>query len=159
MKKIALRLTATRPPLAFQLAPPGSAQAVALAQITPGPAGPPGDASAVTVGPAPLSGHTAVGLDASGLLRYADCTDTAHIGTVTGVLTSAYSPGEMATVQADRVVTHAGWAWAPGLPVYVGASGALVQTLPGNAVFAQVMGFALSASRLHLSIQPPITIT
>lgn len=39
MKKIALRLTATRPPLAFQLAPPGSAQAVALAQITPGPAG------------------------------------------------------------------------------------------------------------------------
>lgn len=42
MKKIALQLTATRPPLALALVPAGSSEAAALAQITPGP---PGDAS------------------------------------------------------------------------------------------------------------------
>lgn len=42
MKKIALQLTATRPPLALALVPPGSAEAAALAQITPGPPGPSG---------------------------------------------------------------------------------------------------------------------
>lgn len=42
MTKIALQIAATRPTLALALAPPGSAKAVALAQITPGP---PGDVS------------------------------------------------------------------------------------------------------------------
>lgn len=42
MKKIALQLTATRPPLALALVPSGSSEAAALAQITPGPPGPSG---------------------------------------------------------------------------------------------------------------------
>lgn len=39
MKKIVLRISATRPSLALALAPPGSSEAAALAQITPGPPG------------------------------------------------------------------------------------------------------------------------
>lgn len=39
MKEITLHLTATRPPLVFRFAQPGSAEALALAQITPGPPG------------------------------------------------------------------------------------------------------------------------
>lgn len=42
MKEIELQLTATRPALVFRFAQAGSAEAAALAQITPGP---PGDAS------------------------------------------------------------------------------------------------------------------
>lgn len=45
MKKIALQLTATKPALVFKLAQPGSSEAVALAQITPGPPGDVGNAN------------------------------------------------------------------------------------------------------------------
>lgn len=44
MKKIALQLTATRPPLSLALVPAGSSEAAALAQITPGPPGESADA-------------------------------------------------------------------------------------------------------------------
>lgn len=44
MKKIALQLTATRPPLALALVPAGSSEAAALAQIAPGPRGEAADA-------------------------------------------------------------------------------------------------------------------
>ena len=123
-------------------------------QGIPGPAG---GATVVTVGAAPLSGHTAVAMDADGLLIYADCTNPAHIGTVQGVIANAYGAGDPAVVQTDFDLTHAGWAFATG-PVLVGAGGALVQALPIGAVFAQVIGYALSATRVRIDPQPPIAI-
>ncbi len=123
-------------------------------QGIPGPAG---GATTVMVGAAPISGHTAVALDSGGLLIYADCTNPAHIGAVQGVVGNAYSPGDLAVVQTDFDLMHAGWAFATG-PVLVGAGGALVQTLPIGAVFAQVIGYALSATRVRIDPQPPIAI-
>lgn len=124
-------------------------------QGIPGPAG---GATVVTVGAAPLSGHTAVAMDAGGLLIYADCTNPAHIGAVQGVIANAYGAGDPAVVQTDFDLTHAGWAFATG-PVFVGAAGALVQALPIGAVFAQVLGYALSATRIRIDVQPPIALT
>lgn len=123
-------------------------------QGIPGPAG---GAATVMVGAAPISGHTAVALDSGGLLIYADCTNPAHLGAVLGVVANAYSPGDLAVVQTDFDLTHAGWAFTPG-PVFAGAGGAIVQTLPPGAVFAQVLGYALSATRIHIDVQPPIAI-
>ena len=123
-------------------------------QGIPGPAG---GATTVTVGAAPISGHTAVALDSGGLLVYADCTNPAHIGAVQGVIANAYGAGDPAVVQTDFDLTHAGWAFATG-PVLVGAGGALVQALPIGAVFAQVIGYALSATRVRIDPQPPIAI-
>ena len=119
--------------------------------------GPVGGATVVTVGATPLSGHTAVAMDADGLLIYADCTNPAHIGAVQGVIANAYGAGDPAVVQTDFDLTHAGWAFTTG-PVLVGAGGALVQALPIGAVFAQVIGYALSATRVRIDPQPPIAI-
>ena len=124
-------------------------------QGIPGPAG---GATTVMVGATPISGHTAVALDSGGLLIYADCTNPAHIGAVQGVVGNAYSPGDLAVVQTDFDLTHAGWAFATG-PVFVGASGALVQTLPPGAIFAQVVGYALAPTRIRVDVQPPIVLT
>ena len=124
-------------------------------QGIPGPAG---GATTVMVGTAPISGHTAVALDSGGLLVYADCTNPAHIGAVQGVVGNAYSPGDLAVVQTDFELVHAGWSFSPG-PVFVGASGALVQVLPVGAVFAQVIGYALAPTRIRVDVQPPIVLT
>ena len=124
-------------------------------QGIPGPAG---GATTVMVGAAPISGHTAVALDSGGLLVYADCTNPAHIGAVQGVVGNAYSPGDLAVVQTDFELVHAGWSFSPG-PVFVGASGALVQVLPVGAVFAQVTGYALAPTRVRIDVQPPIVLT
>jgi len=124
-------------------------------QGIPGPAG---GATTVMVGATPISGHTAVALDSGGLLVYADCTNAAHIGAVQGVVASAYSAGAQAVVQTDFDLTHAGWTFATG-PVFVGATGALVQTLPMGAVFAQVVGYALAPTRIRIDVQPPIVLT
>ena len=120
--------------------------------------GPVGGATTVMVGAAPISGHTAVALDSGGLLVYADCTNLANLGAVLGVVANAYSPGDLAVVQTDFDLTHAGWAFATG-PVFVGATGALVQTLPMGAVFAQVVGYALAPTRIRIDVQPPIALT
>lgn len=124
-------------------------------QGIPGPAG---GATVVTVGATPLSGHTAVAMDADGLLIYADCTNPAHIGAVQGVIANAYGAGDLAVVQTDFDLAHAGWTFATG-PVFVGATGALVQTLPMGAVFAQVVGYALAPARIRIDVQPPIVLT
>ena len=124
-------------------------------QGIPGPAG---GATIVTVGATPLSGHTAVAMDADGLLIYADCTNPTHIGAVQGVIANAYGAGDPAVVQTDFDLSHAGWAFATG-PVFVGASGALVQALPVGAVFAQVIGYALAPTRIRIDVQPPIVLT
>lgn len=124
-------------------------------QGIPGPAG---GATTVTVGATPISGHTAVALDSGGLLVYADCTNPAHIGAVQGVVGNAYSSGDLAVVQTDFELVHAGWSFAPG-PVLAGLSGALVQTLPPGAIFAQVVGYALAPTRIRVDVQPPIVLT
>lgn len=124
-------------------------------QGVPGPAG---SATTVTVGATPLSGHTAVAMGADGLLIYADCTNPAHIGAVQGVIANAYGAGDPAVVQTDFDMVHAGWAFATG-PVFVGATGALVQALPMGAVFAQVVGYALAPTRIRIDVQPPIVLT
>ena len=124
-------------------------------QGIPGPAG---GATTVTVGATPISGHTAVALDSGGLLVYADCTNAAHLGAVQGVVANAYSAGAQAVVQTGFELVHAGWTFLPG-PVFVGASGALVQALPVGAVFAQVVGYALAPTRIRIDVQPPIVLT
>lgn len=134
-------------------------EVVAVAEQGPrgiqGIPGPAGGATLVPVGASPISGHTAVALGADGLLIYADCTNPAHLGAVLGVVANAYGAGDPAVVQTSFDLSHAGWAFTPG-PVFAGAGGAIVQTLPPGAVFAQVLGYALSATRVHIDVQPPI---
>lgn len=131
-----------------------------VVQGPPGPQGiqgPAGGTTTVTVGATPLSGHSAVAVDAAGLLIQADCTNPAHRGAVLGLLANAYSPGDQAVVQTAFTLEHSGWTWSPG-PVFVGTAGRLTQTLPVGAVFSQVVAHALSPTLVLVDVQPPITI-
>ena len=124
-------------------------------QGIPGPAG---GATTVTVGATPLSGHSAVAVDAGGMLIKADCTNPAHQGAVLGLLANAYSPGDQAVVQTAFTLEHSGWTWTPG-PVFVGTAGQLTQALPVGAVFSQVVAHALSPTLVLVDVQPPITVS
>lgn len=136
-------------------------QIVAVAEQGPrgiqGVPGPAGGATTVTVGATALSGHSVVAADAAGMLIKADCTNPAHQGAVLGLLANAYSPGDQAVVQNAFTLEHSGWTWTPG-PVFVGTAGQLTQSLPGGAVFSQVVAHALSATLVLVDIQPPITL-
>ena len=124
-------------------------------QGIPGPAG---GTTTVTVGATPLSGHSAVAVDAGGMLIKADCTNPAHQGAVLGLLANAYSPGDQAVVQTAFTLEHSGWTWSPG-PVFVGTAGQLTQALPIGAVFSQVVAHALSPTLVLVDVQPPITVS
>lgn len=123
-----------------------------------GEAGPAGGARLVTVGATPLSGHSAVAQDAGGLLVYADCTRPIPQGAALGLLSSAYQAGDDAVVQTDYDIEHGGWAWTLG-PVFLGSSGALTQSPTAGAVFLQVIGWAVSAARIRIDIQPPVILS
>lgn len=119
--------------------------------------GPTGGATLVPVGPWPLSGHSAVALDGAGQLVPADCTLPDHLGAVLGVVANAYLPGDSAEVKTEFPLEHEGWTWTVG-PVYVGAAGQLTQILPPGALYCQVIGYALSATRVLINPQPAILI-
>lgn len=123
-------------------------------QGLPGPAG---GETTVKVGPLPISGHSVVACNALGELIAADATNPAHRGAVLGMVADAYSPGDDAVVQTGYVLEHAGWAWTPG-PVLVGLAGQLSQAPPAGALFGQVVGQALSSTRVLIDVQPPITL-
>jgi hypothetical protein len=145
------------PLIELQFIAPPDVLPAEFALVLAGPAGPPGDAIPVPVGPLPISGHSAVAVNADGRLVPADCTLAEHLGAVLGVVAHAWSPGDSAVVRTSFPLEHEGWAWVPG-PVYLGAAGQLTQALPSGARFCQVVGHALSATRVLLDLQPPITL-
>lgn len=153
---IALKFAPVVPELDLALASRPTAVAEFAAAYV-GPRGLAGDAITLVVGAEALSGHSAVAVDAAGLLIKADCTSAAQRGAVLGLLAGAYSPGDQAVVQTAYTLEHAGWTWVPG-PVFVGASGQLVQTLPVGAVFSQVVAQALSATLVLVDVQPPVNL-
>ncbi|RYF41285.1 MAG: hypothetical protein EOO27_46510 [Comamonadaceae bacterium] len=122
-----------------------------------GPIGPAGGATFVKVGAQAISGHSVVACDAAGLLVPADSTNPAHRGAVLGLVADAYSPGADAVVQTAYVLEHPGWAWTVG-PVLLGLAGGLVQNPVPGALFAQVVGHALSPTHILIDVNPPITL-
>ena len=122
-----------------------------------GPPGPAGGETTVKVGPQAISGHSVVACDAAGELVAADATNPAHRNAVLGMVADAYSPGDDAVVQTGYVLEHSGWTWTTG-PVLVGLAGQLAQAPPAGALFAQVIGQALSPTRVLIDVHPPITL-
>ena len=120
----------------------------------PGPAGAPGGALLTGTAGAALSGHMALAYDDDGELIYASADDPDHALSLAGVSTGAAALGAQVTVQRNDVLTHAGWSWTPGAPVFLGLNGALVQTRAVGRVFLKPIGLALTAQRLMLAIQP-----
>lgn len=91
---------------------------------------------------------------------YADATQPTHMGKLMGLTLNAASPGGTVEIRSDGEVTEPSWTWTPDQPVYLGTNGLLTQTVPnaGTAYFLQKVGFAVAATRLFLTIDPPITL-
>lgn len=105
---------------------------------------------------AAISGQKAGAINAAGQLVLADCRMAWPGSPLVGVTMGAAVAGADVLVCHDGVVESAGWGLTPLLPVYLGESGALVQSLPGSAVYTQIVGYALSGSAMVVSLQPAI---
>lgn len=123
-----------------------------------GPAGPAAGAGADYVAAVAVGGHRVLAVDAAGQAVYASCDTLSDALRVAGVSLGAAEQGDTVTVQAAGLVQHAGWAWTPDQPVFLGLDGVLVQSLPVGAVFSLVVGWAVAPDRVLVRLQPPIVI-
>lgn len=121
-----------------------------------GPEGPAGISQAIIVKNADenISAYRAVVSNgADGVLR-AQNTDFAHRNGIIGISTNAAIINDSVTVQKFGELTFAGWAWTPGLPIFVGVNGQLTQTPPANpAVFSQIVAQALTATKIDILLR------
>lgn len=123
-------------------------------QGPPGPTGSPGGGLVVGIAGMALSGHQVVAYEADGDLVLASASQADQALAIVGITTGAASSGASVSVQRFDTIEHLGWTWTPGLPVFLGLSGALVQTPAGGSVFLKPLGVALTATRLSLNPQP-----
>lgn len=129
-------------------------------QGPPGPAGGGGGSGDLQVVAAvAVSGHVAAVLNAAGAAVPADPLNALHGAAVVGITRGAAALGNSVALVSQGSLEHLGWTFTPNLPVYLGASGALVQTAPVGASFLKVLGMAQSATRMTVSLQPAIFIS
>ena len=123
----------------------------------PGPPGPPSPFSGVTmIASTSISIHTAVMPDGTGGVVYADQQDVLTVGRLMGIASSSASVGEDVIVIVTGEVDEPTWTWSPG-EVYLSTDGTLTQTPPTTG-YLQVIGVALTPTRLTVGIQLPILL-
>lgn len=123
----------------------------------PGESGP--DSGEYTAGAA-LSGHKVVRLSGNTAL-YASNASLSHLGRAVGITTGAASMGAPVTVQHGGELSEPSWNWDVSLPVYLGANGALTQSVPtlaGGAVFIQIIGVPTDATTLFIDLREPVAL-
>lgn len=127
-------------------------------QGPPGPqgkVGPAGDAP-VMIAAITLSGHRALAADSSGEAIYADASDlTAQA--VQGIGTNAAVAGETVYLAKSGPLVWPPADLTPGLPVFLGAVGALTHTPPDSGWVRQ-MGVATATNLLSVDIGPAIRV-
>lgn len=120
-----------------------------------GRAGQDGGTTEARIAATDLGGHRIVRSTSGTAVGYADCTNAAHGDDTLGMTIGAALAGDAVQVQARGPVSFNGWAWTPGEPVFLGASGQPTQAPPAGA-FEQVIGYAEDATTIHLRIAQPI---
>lgn len=121
-------------------------------QGVPGPAGGVSELRTASEG---LGGHRIVRSTGAGTVGYASSDNADHGDDTLGMTIGAATSGATVNVQRVGPVTHSGWAWTPGEPVFLGTNGLPTQTPPSDG-FVQVIGHAEAADTLFLSVEPPI---
>lgn len=121
----------------------------------PGSPGPSGGTSVQRSAGATVSALRVV-YELNGEVFHLDREDAAHIHLLLGVALNAGAAGTPINVQRFFDITDASWNWTPGR-VYLGAAGALTQTPPAVG-YHVLIGSAVSATRLTLNLQDPISM-
>lgn len=135
---------------------------VALSRVgpqgPPGPVGPSGGAALSRTADQALSGHRVVRATSATGANYADPSILEHRDTVLGITTGAAVSGAAVLVLSAGELAEPSWSWTPGLPIYVGNSGALTQVAPLSG-WLLVVGVATSATSMVVRLHPPIVLT
>jgi len=139
-----------------------------LAVAEQGPPGPPGEDGAPGAGggvsnvmeyvaDGALGGHRIVRATTAGKVGYVDPSDPDQAHAALGLTTGAVADGALASVQFAGPISEPSWAWAPNLPVFVGAAGVPTQTPPSSGFHATV-GVAVSATSMVIQLKSPIVL-
>lgn len=103
------------------------------------------------------AGHRALYPRADGAgLAVASASDVTHAGRVVGISLAAASAGASIAYVDDGAIDEPSWSFAPG-PVWLGEQGQITQALP-SAGFAQIVGTAVTPTRIVVSLQAPIIL-
>lgn len=135
-------------------------QTVVVAPAEQGPPGPPGPAGAQDmqrIAGELLSALCAVYEAPNGQVNLASSGEADQVFAVLGITLTSAVAGQPVNVQRAGVVEDAGWAWTEGQRVFLAANGALTQTAPEHG-YDVLIGVALSATRLLLSLSDPIAL-
>lgn len=122
---------------------------------SPGPQGAPGGTAVERIAGEALGGHRIVRSTGATTVGYASSGNPLHGDDTLGMTLGAAGLGAAVTAQRVGPITFAGWAWAPGAPVFLGLDGLPTQVVP-TAGCIQVIGHAEDATTLYLQIEPPI---
>lgn len=104
-----------------------------------------------------ISIHTVMAPDGTGGVVYASNNAPTAIGRAIGLAWNSANTGDTVQVIVSGEVDEPSWNWTPG-EVYLGVNGTLTQTAPSTG-FVQVIGVALTATRLSVGIQLPILLS
>lgn len=105
-----------------------------------------------------LGGHRAVVLDASEQAVYADKDTLTDRDKVIGITTGASIMGATAQIQTAGELTEPSWSWTAGDTIYLGTNGLLSNAAPVTG-FVLKIGFAISPTKIFISIKQPIILT
>lgn len=127
---------------------------------TQGPAGPSGGGGTLATSSGIISGHKAVAWRSDGKIEAADRATAAHAIASVGVITQAVVADDVVSVTTFGAVTEGSWSWTPLGLIFVGAAGALTQTVPTfpTSLFARVIGHAITATSMWVDVQPPTNL-
>jgi hypothetical protein len=104
-----------------------------------------------------LSGHRALKLNIDGKVEYASSDDLSDVRKVIGVGLNAATLDNPITVKGQGEIEESSWSWTPELPIYLGVAGALTQSPPSTG-FVQILGTAISATKMFVNIEAPILL-
>lgn len=91
-----------------------------------------------------------------GHLLYASSDDIANASAIRGLtIFAAGADGEKIRVREFGDAEFSGWSFTPGGFIYLGIAGAITQTPPATG-YLQPLGYAISATRIHIRIGRPV---
>lgn len=108
-----------------------------------------------------LSGQRVVTTQSDGTVVYASNTDVSVASKPLWLTLNAALAGSAVTVLSSGELTEPGWAWTPGVPIFLGANGTLTQTPPtvgGGAAFVQQVGSAEKPTEIFFAPRTAIVL-
>lgn len=76
---------------------------------------------------------------------------------IKGMSVSHATAGSTVQIQLGAIVQNPGWSLSTGTPVFLGENGGITQQIPTDGLSVEI-GTALSASRLFLDVEEPISL-